>query len=422
MAHSTSTRSRTWSSRHQHEVLASVRSPLVRGTQTNDLWAELDHRRAGEDARVSLERACERRQNIDGRNLDQYFAAVAPQTPMGTRSQTGVPLAGVGCAALADHLRVASWPPKFRPHLPEKYDGTSNPSEFLQVYVTAITKAGGSIAMMATYFHVALSGPARTWLMNLTPRSVYSWEELCARFVANFASAYQQHGVEAHLHAVRQEPRETLRKFISRFTKVRGTIPRIYDASIITAFRQGVRDEKMLEKFATHDVETVPTLIALADKCARAIEGRAWHSAPQTGAAQSGGSGTVPWDGKKKKKKDRDYQKSRSTALVVAATTGGQGDRNKCPRPQRGNSGSCPMHPNGRHSAEECREIIDLAKRVSERREQSSKDGSPPRRRPGKEKVDDGEVAAAERDLRYQSPKGDLKDVFAGGSYSGGDN
>jgi hypothetical protein len=138
-----------------------------------------------------LERACERRQNIDGRNLDQDFAAVAPQTPVGTRSQTGVPLADVGCAALADHLRVASWPPKFRPHLLKKYDGTTNPSEFLQVYVTAITAAGGNTAVMATYFHVALSGPARAWLMNLTPGSVYSWEELCARFVANFASAYQ---------------------------------------------------------------------------------------------------------------------------------------------------------------------------------------------------------------------------------------
>jgi hypothetical protein len=150
MAHSTSTRSRTRSSRRQHEASASVRSPSVRGAQTNDLWAELNRRRAGEDARVSLERARERRQNIDGRNLDQDFAAVAPQTPMGNRSQTGVPLAGVGCAALADHLRAASWPPKFRPHLQEKYDKTSNPSEFLQVYV------------MATYFHVALSGPART--------------------------------------------------------------------------------------------------------------------------------------------------------------------------------------------------------------------------------------------------------------------
>jgi hypothetical protein len=322
MAYSTSTRSRPRSSRRQHEASASVRSPSVRGAQTNDLRAELNRRRAGEDARVSLERARERRQNleghedarvsldrarerrlnIEGRNLDQDFVAVAPQPSVGARFQTGVPLAGVGGAALADHLRVATWPSKFRPHLPEKYDGTSNPSEFLQVYVTAITAAGGNTAVMATYFHVALSGLARTWLMNLAPGSIYSWEELCARFTANFASAYQQHGVEAHLHAVRREPRETLRTFISRFTKVRGTIPRISDASIITTFCQGVRDEKLLEKLATHDVETVSTLFTLADKCARATEGRAWHSAPQTGVAQTGGSGAVPWDGKKKKK------------------------------------------------------------------------------------------------------------------------
>jgi hypothetical protein len=79
------------------------------------------------------------------------------------------------------------------------------------------------------------------------------------------------------------------------------------------------------------------------------------------------------------------------------------------------------MHPNSRHSAAECREIIDLAKRVSEQREQSSKDGSPPRRRPGKKRVDDSEVAAAEWDLGYQSPEGVLKDVITGDSYSGGD-
>jgi hypothetical protein len=205
---------------------------------------------------------------------------------------------------------------------------------------------------------------------------------------------------------VRQEPGKTLRTFISHFTKVQGTIPRISDASIITAFRQGVRDEKMLEKLATHDVETVPTLFALADKCARAAEGRAWHSAPQTRVVQTGGSGAVSRDGKKKKKKGRGHERLQSTVLVVAAATGGRGNRNKRPRPQRGSSGSCPVHPNSRHSAAECREIIGLAKHVSERREQSSKDGSPPRRRPGKEKVDDGEVAAAERGLGYQSPEG----------------
>jgi hypothetical protein len=205
----------------------------------DDLWTELNRRRAGEDARVSLERARERRLNFEGRNLEQDFAQLAPQTPRGAQIHTGVPLVGVDCAALAYHLRAVTWPSKFRPHLPEKYNGTSNSSEFLQVYVTAITAAGGDTAIMATYFHVALSGPARTWLMNLTPGSIYSWEELCARFTTNFDSAYQQHGVEAHLHAVRQESGETLRAFISRFTKVRGTIPHIFDASIITAFRAG---------------------------------------------------------------------------------------------------------------------------------------------------------------------------------------
>jgi hypothetical protein len=49
----------------------------------------------------------------------------------------------------------------------------------------------------------------------------------------------------------------------------------------------------MLEKLATHDVETITILFALADKCARATEGRAWHSTPQTGVTQMGGSGAI---------------------------------------------------------------------------------------------------------------------------------
>jgi hypothetical protein len=258
--------------------------------------------------------------------------------------------------------------------------------------------------MMASYFHVALTGPARTWLMNLTPGSIYSWEDLYAWFIANFASAYQQHGVEAHLHAVRQEPGETLWAFISRFTKVRGTIPRISDASIITAFRQGVHDTKMLEKLAMHDVETVMTLFTLADKCARAAEGRAWHSVPQTGVTQTGVLGATTQGGGKKKKKNHGHDRPQSGAPVAAAATGGRDERDKCPRQQGSDCGSCPVHPNSRHSASECQEILKLAKRISELCEQASRDGSSPRRQLGKEKVDEGDLAAGERDLGYQTP------------------
>jgi hypothetical protein len=47
---------------------------------------------------------------------------------------------------------------------------------------------------------------------------------------------------------------------------------------------------------------------------------------------QMGGSGAVPQDGKKKKK-GRDHEKPRSTALVVAAAIGARGDHNKRPQP-----------------------------------------------------------------------------------------
>jgi hypothetical protein len=39
-----------------------------------------------------------------------------------------------------------------------------------------------------------------------------------------------------------------------------------------------MREEKMLEKLATHDVQDISELFRLVDKCARAAKGRAWHS------------------------------------------------------------------------------------------------------------------------------------------------
>ena len=71
------------------------------------------------------------------------------------------------------------------------------------------------------------------------------------------------------------------------------------------------------------------------------------------------------------------------------------------------------MHPTARHSADDCREIQKLAKRVNGQREQSSKDGSPPpQQRPGKEKASDSRAAAGEKELGYQSPARELKGVY----------
>jgi hypothetical protein len=149
--------------------------------------------------------------------------------------------------------------------------------------------------------------------------------------------------------------------FISRFTMVRGTIPRTSDASIITPFLQGVRDEKMLEKLMMHDhsiitpwydASIITTLFALTNKCARAAV-RAWHSAPQVGATQMGASGAAAQgNDKENKKKNHGGEKSLLGAPVAATTTRSQNPRGKRPRQQGGKGGSCPIHPtNSQHTS-----------------------------------------------------------------------
>jgi hypothetical protein len=71
MAHSGSTRPRPWSSQRQHEASASVRSPSVRAELTEDLRAELNRRRMGEDALVSLERSNDLRIELNSRRAGE---------------------------------------------------------------------------------------------------------------------------------------------------------------------------------------------------------------------------------------------------------------------------------------------------------------------------------------------------------------
>jgi hypothetical protein len=319
-------------------------------------------------------------------------------------------------------------PPKFRPHLPEKYDGMVNPVEFLQIYSTSILAAGGNEAVMANYFPVALTGTARSWLMNLPEGTLHSWSELCRQFTANFESAYAQSGNETDLHAIQQRPGESLRSFVQRFSQVHNTIPHISNAYVVVAFRQGVRDEKMLEKLTTHDIQDVFRLFSLADKCARATEGRAWHS-PATQAtkgesmpsvgAQDQGSGNDNDNKKKKKKASSNQPLTRAPTAVATVAGGGRGGLRGDKRPRQpsnsdGTSTKCPVHNSMRHTAAECREIQKLVKQFRQKMQQRQ-DGAPSCQREGKQKVD----SQVEKDveMEFQDAKRALK-AFHGHSDS----
>ena len=95
------------------------------------------------------------------------------------------------------------------------------------------------------------------------------------RFIANFQGTHDRPPATGDLRCIKQQPGETLQKYIQRFNITRLKIPKVTDEAIIFVFSDGVHDVKMKEELAIHeDLCTSLELFNLATKCARAEEGR----------------------------------------------------------------------------------------------------------------------------------------------------
>ena len=110
--------------------------------------------------------------------------------------------------------------------------------------------------------------------MHLPENFILSWADLCNVFVSAFTGGHQAHGQASDLHIIPQKEGENLRKYIQRFSRVQYNIPDVHPAAVISAFHQNVRNRKMREELAMNKVKDVAELYVLADRCARAEEGR----------------------------------------------------------------------------------------------------------------------------------------------------
>jgi hypothetical protein len=100
--------------------------------------------------------------------------ARSPTPPRCSLARDVTPSGRGGFRALAPLLRQVVWPKKFKVGHIDKYDGSSNPEEFIRVYYTIIEAAGGDDRVKANYLPTALAGVARSWLINLPDGSIYT--------------------------------------------------------------------------------------------------------------------------------------------------------------------------------------------------------------------------------------------------------
>ena len=101
------------------------------------------------------------------------------------------------------------------------YEGSTDPSQFLRVYETAIEAVGGDDTTKAKSVALALKGVALTWFFTIPPHSVYAWEQLRDLLRNNFQGNYTEPKDAGHLFGVKQAPDESFRSFFRKFAEVK---------------------------------------------------------------------------------------------------------------------------------------------------------------------------------------------------------
>ncbi|GJN40207.1 hypothetical protein PR202_gb29388 [Eleusine coracana subsp. coracana] len=166
---------------------------------------------------------------------------------------------------------MSRWPKGFKPVPIKKYDGQTNPQEWLQLYSTTIRSAGGDSYVMANYLPVCLDLAVRIWLTSLLEESIMSWGDLNKKLIESFQATCNRPGNHFDLTRIKQKTDKPLRDYIKRFCAKKTEIPNVPDQQIIAAFQGGIHSDDLVREIGrrNHDLKlTAQECFEITDKFA----------------------------------------------------------------------------------------------------------------------------------------------------------
>jgi hypothetical protein len=129
------------------------------------------------------------------------------------------------------------------------YDGDTNPSVWLEdcrlaCHAGGVTDDHFVIKNLPLY----LGDSARTWLEHLPRDKIHDWTDLSRVLIGNFQGTYMCLGKQWELHNCKQQPGESLREYIRRFSKCCIELPGATDKDAISAFQNGTTCTSLIHR------------------------------------------------------------------------------------------------------------------------------------------------------------------------------
>ncbi|XP_016195116.1 uncharacterized protein LOC107636096 [Arachis ipaensis] len=130
------------------------------------------------------------------------------------------------------------------------YDGLGDPKKFLKKFRSTMIVNGASDTVLCRCFPNYLDGPALDWLCALSAGSISRFQQLAKLFEEHFAgSAIYLHDSN-YLNTIKQGQNESLKDYMTRFTKVAISIPDLHPEVHLHAIKSGLRPGKFQETIA----------------------------------------------------------------------------------------------------------------------------------------------------------------------------
>ncbi|XP_072090422.1 uncharacterized protein [Arachis hypogaea] len=137
------------------------------------------------------------------------------------------------------------------------YDGMGDPKQHIKKFRSIMIVNGASDPILCRCFPSFLDGPALDWFCSLPADSISRFQELAKQFEDHFAaSAIYLHDSD-YLMTIKQGPQESLKDYITRFTKIAMRIPDLHPEVHLHAIKSGLRPGKFQETIAVSKPRTL---------------------------------------------------------------------------------------------------------------------------------------------------------------------
>ena len=172
-----------------------------------------------------------------------------PATTQPAPSGTGFVGRTIGTQCLGPALRNERLPQDFKgPRKVPNYTADMEPAAWIESYELAMDMLEASDGVCARYLTMMLEGPARTWLKNLPPNSIHTWQELKDRFIKNFQGTCKRPTTIIDLEHCVQKEGESAHHWARRVAEIIHSSESITAQTAVLVLEKNCRFDPLIHK------------------------------------------------------------------------------------------------------------------------------------------------------------------------------